>query len=38
MTLPGALDTNLLVRLLVKDDPAQAELAAAQIDSRSACF
>jgi len=27
MTLPVALDTNVLVRLLVNDDPAQAELA-----------
>lgn len=31
MTLPVALDTNVLVRLLVNDDPAQAELAAALI-------
>ena len=38
MTLPVALDTNVLVRLLVNDDPAQAELAAALIDASSACF
>ena len=38
MTLPVALDTNILVRLLVNDDPAQTELAAAQIDASSACF
>ncbi len=25
MTLPMALDTNVLVRLLVNDDPAQAD-------------
>jgi len=29
MSLPVALDTNVLVRLLVNDDPAQAEQAAA---------
>lgn len=38
MTLPLALDTNVLVRLLVNDDPSQAEKAAALIDSSSACF
>jgi predicted nucleic-acid-binding protein len=38
MTLPVALDTNVLVRLLVNDDPAQAEQAAALIDSSAACF
>ena len=38
MTLPIALDTNLLVRLLVNDDPAQAELAAACIDASAGCF
>ena len=38
MTLPVALDTNVLVCLLVNDDPAQAELAAALIDASSACF
>lgn len=27
MSLPVALDTNVLVRLLVNDDPAQAEQA-----------
>ena len=38
MSLPVALDTNVLVRLLVNDDPAQAEQAAALIDASSACF
>jgi len=38
MTLPVALDTNVLVRLLVNDDPVQAELAADLIDVSSACF
>ena len=38
MTLPVALDTNVLVRLLVNDDPVQAEQAAALIDSSAACF
>ena len=38
MTLPVALDTNVLVRLLVNDDPVQAELAADLIDASSACF
>ena len=38
MTLPIALDTNVLVRLLVNDDPAQAELAAACIDASAGCF
>ena len=33
MSLPVALDTNVLVRLLVNDDPAQAEQAAALIDA-----
>jgi predicted nucleic-acid-binding protein len=33
-----ALDTNMLVRLLVNDDLAQAEQAAALIDASSACF
>ena len=33
-----ALDTNVLVRLLVNDDPAQAEQAAALIDANAACF
>jgi len=36
MTLPLALDTNVLVRLLVNEDPSQAEKAAALIDSSSA--
>lgn len=38
MSLPVALDTNVLVRLLVNDDPLQAEQAAALIDTSSACF
>ena len=38
MTLPVALDTNVLVRLLVNDDPAQAEQAAACIDASAGCF
>jgi predicted nucleic-acid-binding protein len=38
MSLPVALDTNMLVRLLVNDDLAQAEQAAALIDASSACF
>ena len=38
MTLPVALDTNVLVRLLVNDDPVQAQQAAALIDSSAACF
>lgn len=29
MTLPVALDTNVLVRLLVNDDPTQAGMGAA---------
>ena len=38
MTLPVALDTNVLVRLLTNDDPVQAQQAAALIDASSACF
>ena len=38
MTLPVSLDTNVLVRLLVNDDAAQAEQAALLIDSSPACF
>ncbi len=38
MTLPVALDTNVLVRLLVNDDPVQAEQAAELIDASAACF
>ena len=38
MSLPVALDTNVLVRLLVNDDPAQADQAAALIDASAACF
>lgn len=38
MTLPVALDTNVLVSLLANDDPVQAEQAAALIDSSAACF
>ncbi|EAQ75945.1 MULTISPECIES: type II toxin-antitoxin system VapC family toxin [unclassified Synechococcus] len=38
MSLPLALDTNVLVRLLTNDDPEQAERAAHLIDRSSACF
>jgi len=38
MTLPVALDTNLLVRLLTGDDPAQALKVAELIDTSPACF
>ena len=38
MTLPVALDTNLLVRLLTNDDPEQARRVADLIDDSSACF
>jgi predicted nucleic acid-binding protein len=38
MTLPVALDTNLLVRLLTGDDPAQAKRVAELIDTSTACF
>ena len=38
MTLPVALDTNLLVRLLTNDDPEQARCVADLIDASSACF
>ena len=38
MTLPVALDTNVLVRLLVNDNTAQAELSAACIDASAGCF
>ena len=38
MTLPVALDTNLLVRLLTNDDPEQARRVADLIDASSACF
>jgi predicted nucleic acid-binding protein len=38
MTLSVALDTKALVRLLVNDDPDQADVAAALIDASSACF
>ncbi|MEO1003764.1 MAG: PIN domain-containing protein [Cyanobacteria bacterium J06638_7] len=31
-------DTNVLVRLLVNDDPVQAEQAAVLIDASAACF
>ena len=33
MTLPVALDTNLLVRLLTNDDPEQARCVADLIDA-----
>ena len=38
MSLPVALDTNLLVRLLTNDDPEQARCVADLIDASSACF
>ncbi|MCP9917785.1 type II toxin-antitoxin system VapC family toxin [Cyanobium sp. ATX 6F1] len=38
MARPVALDTNLLVRLVTNDDPAQAALAAAAIEASEACF
>lgn len=38
MTLPVALDTNLLVRLLTGDDPEQARRVAELIDASPACF
>ena len=38
MSLPVALDTNLLVRLLTNDDPEQARRVADLIDASSACF
>jgi predicted nucleic-acid-binding protein len=38
MSLPVALDTNLLVRLLTNDDPEQARRVADLIDDSSACF
>jgi len=38
MSLPVALDTNLLVRLLTNDDPQQAARVAELIDSSPACF
>jgi predicted nucleic-acid-binding protein len=38
MTLPVALDTNLLVRLLTADDPEQSRRVADLIDASAACF
>jgi predicted nucleic-acid-binding protein len=38
MTLPVALDTNLLVRLLTGDEPEQARRVADLIDTSPACF
>ena len=38
MSLPVALDTNLLVRLLTNDDPQQAERVADLIDASAGCF
>ncbi|MGB5134631.1 MAG: type II toxin-antitoxin system VapC family toxin [Prochlorococcaceae cyanobacterium] len=38
MTLPVALDTNLLVRLLTNDDPQQAERVADLIDASAGCY
>jgi predicted nucleic acid-binding protein len=33
-----ALDTNVLARLVTRDDPQQARAAAALIDEDAACF
>jgi predicted nucleic-acid-binding protein len=38
MSLPVALDTNLLVRLLTNDDPQQAAKVADLIDASAGCF
>ena len=38
MSLPIALDTNLLARLVTNDDPIQAQNVADLIDSSAACF
>lgn len=38
MSLPVALDTNLLVRLLTNDDPGQARRVAELIEASPACF
>ena len=38
MSLPIALDTNLLARLVTNDDPQQAQQVANLIDSSAACF
>lgn len=38
MSLPVALDTNLLVRLLTNDEPDQARRVADLIESSAACF
>lgn len=38
MSLPIALDTNLLVRLLTNDDPQQAHQVADLIEASAACF
>jgi predicted nucleic-acid-binding protein len=38
MSLPIALDTDLLVRLLTNDDPQQAGRVAELIDASPACF
>ena len=38
MSLPIALDTNLLVRMLTNDDPHQAEQVAELIDESTGCF
>jgi hypothetical protein len=38
MTLPVALDANLLVRLLMGDEPDQARCVADLIDTSPACF
>jgi predicted nucleic-acid-binding protein len=38
VSLPVALDTNLLVRLLTNDDPGQARRVAELIEASPACF
>lgn len=38
MSLPIALDTNLLARLVTNDDPQQAQQVADLIDASAACF
>ena len=38
MSGPVALDTNVLVRLLVNDDPSLAQRAAAVIDASPGCY
>lgn len=38
MNVPVALDTNVLVRLLVNDDQAHAKQAATLVEASSSCF